>query len=97
MTSVEWQRSAETLHRSELFIARRSGRFLLVELLAPHRVLSTSAEHGGEREDLTFLANHQSCEATGDAARYNRIAELGQTEYHRAVCAEWAPRRTGPP
>ena len=88
MTSVEWQRSAETLHRSELFIARRSGRFLLVELLAPHRVLSTSAEHGGEREDLTFLANHQSCEATGDAERYNRIAELGQTEYHRAVCAE---------
>ena len=88
MTAVEWQRSAETLHRSELFIARRSGRFLLVELLAPHRVLSTSAKCGGEREDVAFLANHQSCEATGDAARYNRIAELGQTEYHRAVCAE---------
>ena len=88
MSTAEWRRSAETLQRSELFVARRAGRFLLVELLAPHRVLSTSAEYGGEREDVVFLANHQSCEATGDAVRYNRIAELGQTAYHRAVCEE---------
>ena len=88
MTAVEWQRSAETLHRGDRFVARRAGRFLLVELLAPHRVLSTSAECGGEREDLLFLANHQSCEATGDAARHGRIAALGQAAYHRAVCAE---------
>ena len=88
MSTAEWRRSAETLQRSELFVARRAGRFLLVELLAPHRVLSTSAECGGEREDVAFLANHQSCEATGDAVRYNRIAELGQAAYHRAVCEE---------
>ena len=96
MTGDDWNRSAETLRRCERFVARRSGRFLLVELLAPHRVLSTSAECGGERDDVAFLANHQSCEATGDAARYKRIAELGQEEYHREVCAELGvpPERT---
>ena len=88
MIAAEWRQSAETLHRGEQFVAHRSGRFLLVELLVPHRVLSTSTECGGEREDVAFLANHQSCEATGDAARHNRIAELGQPAYHRAVCTE---------
>ncbi len=96
MTGDHWNRSAETLHRCDRFVARRSGRFLLVELLAPHRVLSTSAECGGERDDVAFLANHQSCEATGDAARHKRISELGQAEYHREVCAELGvpPERT---
>lgn len=88
MTGDDWNRSAETLHRCDRFVARRAGRFLLVELLVPHRVLSTSAECGGEREDVALLANHQSCEATGDAERYRRIVELGQPGYHRAVCAE---------
>ena len=96
MTAIDWERSAEVLHRGARFAARRSGRFLLVELLAPHRVVSTSAECGGEREDVSFLANHQSCEATGDAARYDRIAGFGQKAYHRTVCAEMgvAPDRT---
>ena len=96
MTGDDWSRSAETLHRCDRFVARRSGRFLLVELLAPHRVLSTSAECGGERDDVAFLANHQSCEASGDAARYKRISELGQADYHREVCAELGvpPERT---
>ena len=96
MTASDWRQSAETLHRSDRFVARRAGRFLLVELLVPHRVLSTSPECGGEREDVAFLANHQSCEATGDVERHRRIVELGQAGYHRAVCAEMgvAPERT---
>ena len=96
MTAIDWERSAEVLHRGPGFAARRSGRFLLVELLAPHRVVSTSAVCGGEREDVSFLANHQSCEATGDAVRHDRIARFGQQEYHRTVCVEMgvAPDRT---
>ena len=96
VTADEWNRSAETLQRSELFAARRAGRFLLVELLAPHRVLSTSTECGGEREDVAALVNHQSCEATGDVARHQWITRLGPADYHRAVCAEIgaSPERT---
>ncbi len=96
MTAPERMRAADVLCRGDLFIARRSGRFLLVELAAPHRVVSTSVQCGGEREDLSFLANHQSCEATGDAARYDRIAGLGPVGYHEQVCAEMgvAPDRT---
>ena len=79
---------SDVLLRTDLFAARRAGRFLLVELLTPHRVVSTSAVGGGQREDLSFLVNHQSCEAAGDAVRYEHIAELGTAAYHSAVCAE---------
>ncbi len=94
--TAERMRAADVLCRGDLFVARRSGRFLLIELTAPHRVVSTSVQCGGERDDLSFLANHQSCEATGDAARYERIAGLGPVGYHAKVCAEMgvAPGRT---
>ncbi len=96
MTGAERLHPADVLCRGERFVARRSGRFLLVELTAPHRVISTSTQCGGEREDLQFLANHQSCEATGDADRHERIAALGPAGYHAQVCAEMgvAPDRT---
>ena len=88
MSATEWLRGADVLHRSDLFVARRHGRFLLVELLAPHRVVSTSAVGGGQREDVSFLVNHQSCEAAGDAVRYEHIAGLGPAAYHASTCAE---------
>ncbi len=88
MSATEWRQSADVLQRSDLSVARRHGRFLLVELLAPHRVVSTSAVGGGQREDLSFLVNHQSCEAAGDVVRYEHIAELGTAAYHSAACAE---------
>ena len=96
MTALEWRRAADVLRQSDLFVARRSGRFLLVELLAPHRVVSTCAGCGGQREDVSFLANHQSCEGAGDAVRYDRIAKLGPAAYHVAACAEMGvpPDRT---
>ena len=80
--------SAELLCRERCFAAHRAGRYLVAELLAPHRVLSNSAHVGGQREDLRYLVNHQSCEATGDRERHDLIAAAGQVAYHHRVCAE---------
>ncbi len=88
MTPVERHSTSDVLLRTDRFAARRAGRFLLVELLTPHRVVSTSAVGGGQREDVSFLVNHQSCEAAGDAVRYEHIARLGPAAYHAAACAE---------
>ena len=88
MSAAEGQPAGDVLERRDQFVARRHGRFLLVELQTPHRVLSTSAVGGGQREDLSFLVNHQSCEAAGDAVRYEHIAGLGPGAYHAAACEE---------
>ena len=80
--------SAELLCREARFAAHRAGRYLVVELLAPNRVLSNSAHVGGQREDIRFLVNHQSCEATGDRERHELIAAGGQVAYHHRVCGE---------
>lgn len=78
----------ETLAAEEGYEIRRRGRFLVVELLEPHRVLCTSAQGGGQREDLRHLVNHQSCEGRGHQARFLRLRQLGEDGYHRAACAE---------
>ena len=80
--------SDDVLVRAHSFAAHRYGRFLVAELPEPHRVVSTSACGGGQREDLRFLANHQSCEATDDRERHERIASLGPVAYHETVCRE---------
>lgn len=80
--------SAELLCRERCFAAHRAGRYLVTELLGSHRVLSNSAHVGGQREDLRFLVNHQSCEATGDLERHDLIASAGQVAYHHRVCGE---------
>ena len=80
--------SAELLCRAPRFAAHRAGRYLVAELLVPHRVLSNSAHVGGQRDDLRYLVNHQSCEATGDRERHDLIAAAGQVAYHHRVCAE---------
>ena len=80
--------SGELLADCLSFAARRFGRYLVAELRVPHRVLSTSACGGGQREDIRFLANHQSCEATDDRERHQRIASLGPAAYHATVCRE---------
>jgi len=78
----------ETLTASAQFCLRRSGRFLVTELLLPHRVLSTSAVHGGQSDGIRYLVNHQSCEASGHHARHACMTTLGPEEYHRSVCLE---------
>src|SRR5580704_95989 len=64
----------------------RSGRFVVAELLVPHRVLSTSARNGGQREGLRFLVNHQSCEGTDHRERHAVI--MGNESYHDSACRE---------
>lgn len=67
---------------------QRRGRYLVTELHGPHRVLSTSAWGGGQREDLRYLVNHQSCEGSGHQARFELLHQLGEQGYHHQVCAE---------
>ena len=88
MTDSIQTASSDVLCRGSLFTARRFGRYLVVELLAPHRVLSTSTVGGGQRDDVRFLVNHQSCEAQGDQERHELISGMGLDAYHRTVCGE---------
>jgi len=73
---------------SSEFRLTRGGRFLIAQLLVPHRVLSTSVRNGGQQERVRFLVNHQSCEASDHRERHHYIAEMGQNRYHDAVCRE---------
>lgn len=88
MTSAFPPPSAEPVCRARCFAVHRAGRYLVAELLAPHRVLSNSAHAGGQRDDLRYLVNHQSCEATGDRERHDVIAAAGPVAYHHRVCEE---------
>ena len=67
---------------------RRSGRFLVTELLIPHRVLSTSARNGGQSEGIRYLVNHQSCEGSAHNERHTCMATLGVERYHDSVCGD---------
>ena len=81
------------MHWEQLFqlpaaVARRAGRFVIVDLQVPHRVLSTSARNGGQTEHLRHLVNHQSCEGKGHDARARVMHGQDPHAYHDAVCAE---------
>jgi adenosylcobinamide amidohydrolase len=84
--SVPW----ESLLRSPSFHLRRRGRFVVADLLEPHRVLSTSVRNGGQSDVLRHLLNHQSCEGAGHAERHAAIMEHGYDAYHDVVCGEAA-------
>jgi adenosylcobinamide amidohydrolase len=84
MTSLHW----EVLRAGATYRLRRSGRFVVADLLGPHRVISTSTGNGGQRDDLQFLLNHQSCEGTGHSVRHAEIVADGLEAYHGVVCAE---------
>src|SRR6202522_2043774 len=66
----------------------RTGRFLITELLKPHRVLSTSTRNGGQTEALRYLVNHQSCEGADHRERHAHITGSGLESYHDAACGE---------
>jgi adenosylcobinamide amidohydrolase len=76
----------DSLFSTPLVELSRNGRFLKAELRTPHLVLSTSAKNGGQRRDLRFLVNHQSCEAKDHVERQQLIKGLGLPAYHDAVC-----------
>ena len=66
----------------------RAGRFLIAELLRPHRVLSTSVRNGGQTEALRYLVNHQSCEGTDHHDRHAQMTGSGPGRYHDTACSE---------
>jgi adenosylcobinamide hydrolase len=66
----------------------RTGRFLITELLTPHRVLSTSERNGGQTERVRYLVNHQSCEGADHRERHAHITGMGLEVYHDAACRE---------
>jgi adenosylcobinamide amidohydrolase len=78
--------NGEVLRVAPEFRLVRTGRFLVAELLVPHRVISTSAKNGGQREGLRWLVNHQSCEGTDHRERHAAIT--GGEAYHDAACGE---------
>lgn len=78
----------ELLVEQPAFRLRRSGRYVVVDLTEPHRVLSTSTRHGGLVEHVRHLVNHQSCEGTAHVDRHKVITEAGLDAYHDVVCGE---------
>lgn len=78
----------EALVERPSFGVRRSGRFLVADLLAPHRVLSTSERNGGASDDVRHLLNHQSCEGSAHHERHEAISGHGLDAYHDVVCRE---------
>ena len=81
---MHWERLLEQ-PRS---VVRRSGRYLVVELIEPHVVLSTSVRNGGQVSHVRYLLNHQSCEGTAHHARHEAITGAGLEHYHGVVCRE---------
>jgi adenosylcobinamide amidohydrolase len=78
----------ETLVNEAGYTLRRSGRFVVAELTAPHCVLSTSTRNGGEARHVRFLVNHQSCEGTGHLDRHAVMLDGGLEAYHERACLE---------
>ena len=70
------------------FTTFRRGRFIVVELNAPHRVVTTSSYVGGVNEEIRHLVNHQSCEGAGHNERFLQITGAGLEGYHCSVCEE---------
>jgi adenosylcobinamide amidohydrolase len=68
-------------------VLRRSGRFVVAELVGAHHVLSTSVRNGGQTDAVRFLLNHQSCEGAAHLDRH-RMMTAGLDAYHDLVCAE---------
>lgn len=65
----------------------RHQRYLWAAFKRPHRVLSTCRINGGLREDLTHIANHQSCEGVGHGERQRAALGLKGADYHAHACA----------
>ncbi|MTW21221.1 adenosylcobinamide amidohydrolase [Allochromatium palmeri] len=72
---------------TERYRLTRQGRYLSAVFKRPHRVLSTCRLNGGLREDLTHIANHQSCEGVAHVVREASSTGHGLEDYHRAACA----------
>lgn len=72
--------------KNDLISVRRSGRFLVVDLLVPHQVLSTCRINGGLRSDVNTVVNHQSCEGKAHDSRFSTIMGQTQAQQHSDTC-----------
>ncbi|MEQ1731528.1 MAG: adenosylcobinamide amidohydrolase [Vicinamibacterales bacterium] len=81
---MNWEQLIHQAH----FGLRRAGRYLVVDLATPHRVLSTSPRNGGQVDGVRHLVNHQSCEGGGHVDRGRMLADVGPAAYHDRVCHE---------
>src|SRR5688572_20056209 len=80
----------EVLVERPSFVVRRSGRFLVGDLLVAHMVLTTSVRNGGAAEHVRHFLNHQSCEGSAHRERHRVIHDHGSEGYHDVVCREAA-------
>jgi adenosylcobinamide amidohydrolase len=78
----------EQLLAQPTFTLRRSGRYLVVDLVGQHDVLTTSGRNGGAAAHLRWLVNHQSCEGSAHIDRHKVVSDGGPIAYHDAVCGE---------
>ncbi|WP_116115335.1 adenosylcobinamide amidohydrolase [Austwickia chelonae] len=62
-------------------------RVILARFERPVRVLSTCPRHGGMREDLVALYNHQSCEPAGHGGEVMSYLATHQRAEHDRLCA----------
>ena len=81
----------EQLQVSDEVLISRTGRFVIAELVIPHRVLSTSTKNGGQQDQIRYLVNHQSCEPSNHQERHDYMVGMGLAAYHDVVCAELGP------
>lgn len=86
--TISAQSGKATLAETSTFRATRSGRYVIVELLSPHRVLSTSSRTGGQTETVRYLVNHQDMEPVGDMERHDKLTNMTEQQYHDQVAKE---------
>jgi len=78
------------LRETDRYHLYRQGRALWAVFKRPHRVLSTCKVNGGLREDLTHVANHQSCEGVAHHQPYarNQSPLPGLDAFHVKACID---------
>jgi adenosylcobinamide amidohydrolase len=84
-------------YTSESFELTRDGRHLYLKYRQAHLTLSTCQSNGGERDDLTGICNHQSCEGRfHDQIASFPIMEKSETERHQDLAKGkgWDENRT---
>ncbi|MDX2187048.1 MAG: adenosylcobinamide amidohydrolase [Opitutaceae bacterium] len=74
--------------KSSLATWSRRGRHLVGAFSGPVTCLSTCARNGGQRDHITHVVNHQSCEGAMHDEQANFILSQGQEGYQAHVCRE---------
>ncbi len=67
----------------------RVGKMISARFLAPHRVVSTCRVHGGLRDDLGGVFNHQSCEPAGHMRKDLKTIVAEPERYHQGLCERY--------